>query len=141
MYSVWKRFCSMRSNIVRTLGLVILMMFVTPVVGNTASFADQQKTVYVCPMHPEVQSSKPGRCPKCEMRLVAKSAAPEKQTATPPAADPPALTRQQSREIVPSTDGYTCAMHPEIRTSKPGKCPKCQMTLVAVTPENPDAFD
>jgi hypothetical protein len=53
----------------------------------------------------------------------------------------PALTRQQSREVVPSSDGYTCAMHPEIRTLKPGKCPKCQMTLVPVTPENPDAFD
>ena len=52
-----------------------------------------------------------------------------------------AVTRQQSREIVPSSDGYTCVMHPEIRTAKPGKCPKCGMTLVAVTPENPDAFD
>jgi Heavy metal binding domain len=53
----------------------------------------------------------------------------------------PALTQQQSREVVPSADGYTCVMHPEIRTARPGKCPKCQMTLVAVTPENPDAFD
>jgi Heavy metal binding domain len=60
-----------------------------------------------------------------------------------PSADPQpvTLTPQQTREIVPSTDGYTCVMHPEVRTAKPGKCPKCQMTLVAVTPENPDAFD
>ncbi|AFM12947.1 hypothetical protein Turpa_2302 [Turneriella parva DSM 21527] len=25
---------------------------------------------YVCPMHPEVQSDKPGKCPKCGMKLV-----------------------------------------------------------------------
>ena len=25
---------------------------------------------------------------------------------------------------------YTCAMHPEVITDKPGKCPKCGMTLV-----------
>lgn len=27
---------------------------------------------YTCPMHPEVQSSAPGRCPKCGMTLVVK---------------------------------------------------------------------
>lgn len=25
---------------------------------------------------------------------------------------------------------YTCTMHPEVITDKPGKCPKCGMTLV-----------
>jgi hypothetical protein len=25
---------------------------------------------------------------------------------------------------------YTCLMHPEVITDKPGKCPKCGMTLV-----------
>jgi hypothetical protein len=24
---------------------------------------------YVCPMHEDVQSSKPGKCPKCKMKL------------------------------------------------------------------------
>ena len=25
---------------------------------------------------------------------------------------------------------YTCSMHPEVTSDKPGKCPKCGMTLV-----------
>ena len=35
--------------------------------------------VYTCPMHPEVTSAQPGRCPKCGMTLVpkAKTAAPD----------------------------------------------------------------
>ena len=28
--------------------------------------------LYTCPMHPEVISDKPGRCPKCGMKLVPK---------------------------------------------------------------------
>ncbi len=35
---------------------------------------------YVCPMHPEVRSDKPGRCSKCGMRLVPEK---EKQEAHP----------------------------------------------------------
>lgn len=27
---------------------------------------------------------------------------------------------------------YTCAMHPEVVKSKPGKCPKCGMKLTAM---------
>ena len=27
---------------------------------------------------------------------------------------------------------YTCSMHPEVVSSKSGKCPKCQMDLVEV---------
>lgn len=31
--------------------------------------AAKAKTAYVCPVHPEVFSDKPGRCPKCNMFL------------------------------------------------------------------------
>ena len=41
---------------------------------------------------------------------------------------------------------YTCPMHPEIRQSSPGNCPKCGMTLEPVIPsleeeENPELVD
>jgi len=32
----------------------------------------EAKAVYMCPMHPEVQSSEAGKCPKCGMNLVQK---------------------------------------------------------------------
>jgi hypothetical protein len=35
-----------------------------------ATAAPTAATVYACPMHPEVTSSEPGRCPKCGMRLL-----------------------------------------------------------------------
>ena len=30
----------------------------------------KQTIIYTCPMHPEIQSSKPGNCPKCGMKLI-----------------------------------------------------------------------
>jgi hypothetical protein len=39
---------------------------------TTESTTLQQKVVYTCSMHPEVQSDKPGKCPKCGMDLVVK---------------------------------------------------------------------
>ena len=33
---------------------------------------DKAAVTYTCPMHPEVTSTKPGRCPKCGMNLVPK---------------------------------------------------------------------
>ena len=49
--------------------------------------------------------------------------APPSQQAAPPAVTPAA-------EVVE----YTCTMHPEVRQSEPGKCPKCGMDLVRVKP-------
>ena len=34
----------------------------------------------------------------------------------------------------PTTAGYTCPMHPEVKSATPGKCPKCGMDLVAESP-------
>jgi hypothetical protein len=38
--------------------------------AHEACATETQAAVYVCPMHPEVTSDKPGRCPKCNMKLV-----------------------------------------------------------------------
>ena len=35
----------------------------------------------------------------------------------------------------PSPTLYSCPMHPEVRQTEPGQCPKCGMTLVPVPPK------
>jgi len=40
--------------------------------GEGGKAGKQPTTVYTCPMHPEVISDKPGRCPNCGMKLVPK---------------------------------------------------------------------
>jgi hypothetical protein len=37
--------------------------------------------------------------------------------------------KQGSQENMSSAT-YTCTMHPEVKSDKPGKCPKCGMELV-----------
>ena len=48
--------------------------------NSTDNTATEETTVaktgtYTCSMHPEVQSGKPGDCPKCGMALIKKEAA------------------------------------------------------------------
>lgn len=109
---------------------LLLFLFVLSVF----SFADakilkqSQPVTYTCPMHPEVHSSKPGKCPKCGMNLV-KEKAKQKPKSTQKVkpkikADVPMKTGKSSVEV------YTCPMHPEVVSDKPGNCPKCGMKLV-----------
>ena len=39
---------------------------------SSKSSAEKKAITYVCPMHPDVTSDKPGKCPKCGMDLVEK---------------------------------------------------------------------
>ncbi len=42
--------------------------------GNKRHASDaSDEATYTCPMHPEVQSAEPGKCPKCGMFLVEKT--------------------------------------------------------------------
>src|SRR5260370_4706106 len=106
---------------VRAIGFLALTICLPFTFAYRPPAAYQQSTVYVCPMHPEVQKSKPGKCPKCGMKLVARTpAATGKDGAIPSRAAPGSQAPAPASQ---SADAYTCPMHPEIRLNSPGNCP------------------
>ena len=64
--------------------------------------------VFVCPMHPEIQASWAGKCPKCGMKL---------------------LAVDEGDGEMPTA--YVCPMHAEVTATWAATCPKCGMTLRA----------
>jgi hypothetical protein len=44
------------------------------------------------------------------------------------------MTADTAKKVKPAKVQYTCTMHPEVLSDKPGKCPKCGMTLVKKEP-------
>ena len=76
----------------KTLAFVAEMEFEVP-----------EGAVYTCPMHPDVVSEEPGRCPQCGMKL---------------------LPMESPRT------SYVCPMHPDVTSDLPDRCPECGMKLV-----------
>lgn len=110
--------------------LLILLLALLP------SVAPAQSTVYTCPMHPEVHSPAPGKCPKCKMNLVKeKIKETPKNKASKPRSKPVATAK-------PKKDAaaiYSCPMHPDVVSDKPGKCPECGMELAVQDKEQAPA--
>ncbi|HCV43836.1 MAG TPA: hypothetical protein DGH68_10170 [Bacteroidetes bacterium] len=76
--------------------------------GTQKTQSKEAKIAYVCPMHPEVTSAKPGKCSECGMALV----------------------KEVQKSIEQTKDKYVCPMHPEVTSAKAGKCSECGMALV-----------
>ena len=47
-----------------------------------------------------------------------------------PAAYSTAVQEPTAPEVRDAAKKYTCPMHPDVTSDKPGKCPKCGMNLV-----------
>ena len=62
---------------------------------------------YICPMHPQETSDKPGKCSKCGM----------------------ALNLSKKELMKAGVVKYACTMHPEVTSDKAGQCSKCGMKL------------
>ena len=83
------------------------------------------ETVYFCPMHTDVRGDKPGKCPECGMDLETKQVTSyriKKDNGVE-------LKQSMNKAGAQKSVVYTCPMHPEVRSDKRGKCPKCGMKL------------
>ncbi|WP_298152313.1 multicopper oxidase domain-containing protein [Flavobacterium sp.] len=107
------------------------------------------QVTYTCPMHPEIHASKPGNCPKCGMKLVKEKAKPAPKTVKSKPKEnamPKAVVKEEKMDDAATHDNqqavtYTCPMHPEIHTEKPGNCPKCGMKLEKEVPKSMDDME
>jgi Cu+-exporting ATPase len=108
-------------------------MKVNPAAARGGSFEHAGKTYYFCN-------------PRCRERFAAEprkylAPAPAEPPPAPVAAPPPAPSAPPPAATAPSSAPlkgvvYVCPMDPEVRSDRPGACPKCGMAL---EPEQPSA--
>jgi len=66
---------------IKALVIVLLLGFVPVVAQAQKASTKMAAGHYECPMHPDVTSSKPGKCPKCKMALRFTKEKPKKEEA------------------------------------------------------------
>jgi membrane fusion protein, copper/silver efflux system len=122
-------------SIVRWAILIGLSLFAFTMILSSLGFAPWEAraddtTQYHCPMHPTYISNQLGDCPICGMSLV-----PIDKAGKEIKEDSKVKKAETAKAKIEKTKAaekvvYTCPMHPEVISDKPGECPKCGMDLV-----------
>ena len=132
--------------------MAIVFLIVAPAVSaqTKAGKTDTAKhtSLYVCPRHSQVTSTRSGKCPICGMHLTISQKEQMKAAITQnypcpqhtgivshdPGKCPKCGKKLQisAKEQMKAqiTKLYTCPMHPEVALDKDGVCPKCGKALV-----------
>lgn len=99
-------------------------MVIDPVCGmsvdpdnSAGSFEHNGETYYFCSKH-------------CQQKFQNE---PNRYVATAHHPPPASTSRDEAQTTSAASGEYTCPMHPEVRQSTPGSCPKCGMALEPVT--------
>ena len=95
-----KKYIILAFFMLSSLGFAVAQNVINESNNQNTSKNSTVPVTYTCPMHHEINTDKPGKCPKCGMALVLKSSAP-----------------------------YSCPMHPKVTSMEPGKCSICGMKL------------
>lgn len=100
--------------------LTAFFAFSSTVIAQTATKKDEQKTIYVCPSHPDEMNTSSGKCPVCGMEL------------TKITEKVPTYATKGSQPMSKIITRYVCPMDSST-SDQPGKCSKCAMKMVKTT--------
>lgn len=133
----------MKSKI-RSLVITLAMLTVATVNAQNSnsekiqSEAKKDSVYFTCSMHPEIRSAVPGTCPKCGMELIKQTAGQETPNKMPMNCGMMNMGNMDMNSNATAKQDtvayYTCSMHPDVKSDKPGNCPQCGMALVKTTP-------